>query len=65
MAAKKSADSAPEEVIDLPASMPQATRALAGDNYITIAERFGLNASELFELNGQAPIGENTLVRLS
>ena len=43
---------------------PLSIRAEDGDNYLTIAERYGLDASELYVLNGQAPIITGVLIRL-
>lgn len=60
MAQKKSASkttaAAPIEVPTESAGLPMAMRALEGDNYLTIAERYNLDAGELFALNGGAPV---------
>ena len=57
----------PETVSDAPTSVveaPSSVRALAGDSYLTIAERYGLRARDLHSLNDAAPVREGSLVRL-
>lgn len=46
------------------AETPCCVRAKAGDNYLTIAERYGLDAHALVELNGGNPILTGTKVHL-
>lgn len=44
--------------------MPESIRALDGDNYLSISERYGLDARKLSELNGCTPVLTGTLIRL-
>jgi LysM repeat protein len=51
-------------VIADPAERPSSVRALPGDSYVSIAERHGVNAYELIELNSHSPISTGTKVLL-
>lgn len=64
MAEKKKAQAKPEITVQQPAKVPAWIRALEGDNYLTIAERYDLDPATLLELNGGAPVLTGGLIVL-
>jgi len=66
--AEEPEDVTPVEVVateeQAPISRPSAVRAVSGDSYATLALEYGVNVSELVEMNGDAPIVAGTKVFL-